>query len=385
MGHTAAQAHCDPRIWSKLPPELVERVFSFMDSNEIAVSIRPVSKATASQFNGSKHTSIRLSRPVPPHAFSAHWLAPGATRGLTLKQRRQLLTAASGVVANLEVAQLAAGCCLPTYEVFEAAASAAGGGHWHVCEWLLSLGLTWSSSGEAEAARGGHVDLMEWLLERRSQMRLKDPAEQAAKPVEGAAHGCDLATLQRLWLGLGQHHSRDKDRILFAAAGSPMPDWAAKVEWLEAQGCSYTTAASGHLHVLEWLVETFGEEAVQLRADLFHAAACSGSVGLLAWLRDCGCPWDESAYTGAAQSGCEAALEWLVEWGCPMPTDGGPYNIVCCNGDMATVRCLRRLGVLWGPANWVYREAQNDGAPEPMLRWLKEEGCPVDFGGEAEH
>ncbi|KXZ48457.1 hypothetical protein GPECTOR_27g627 [Gonium pectorale] len=440
----------------------------------MATSFRGVNKATAARFSGPEHTTIRLSRPVPPHAFAAHWLAPGATRGLTLKQRRQLLclTAASGVVANLEVAERAAGCGPLTYEVFKASASAAGGGHWHVCEWLLSLELTWSSSGEVEAARGGHVGLMEWLQERRPQLRIGQRHVLCqVRLIKEAAHGCDLATLQRLWLGSGQVRSQDKGRILSAAAGSPTPDWAAKVEWLEAQGCPTSSAAmaaatalpdveaaarlrwlrgrgypvewhawqaaayegkmaalqhllsevhvdaedqrrvavyvaegghlavlqalhlagqaisppgsaraaagGGHLHVLAWLVETFGAEAVRLDLELFHCAARSGSVELLAWLRERGCPWDAEAYNRAASSGCEAALEWLAERGCPMPAEGDPYPAVCANGDLAAARCLLRLGVPWGPMWSVYQQASTLGAPEPMLRWLLEAGCPV--------
>ncbi|KXZ44125.1 hypothetical protein GPECTOR_73g646 [Gonium pectorale] len=431
----------------------------------------------------------------------------GATRGLTLKQRHQLLslTAASGVVANLGVAEQAAGCVL-TYQVFEAAAAtgklescqwlrgrgcpmeecegsgcgllgaAAAGGHRHVCEWLLGLGLVWSSDGLAEAARGGHVGLMEWLQERRPHMRLieKTAAEPDAQLLllEGAAHGCDLATLQRLWRASGALRSREEGcggpTLAAAAAGSPTPDWAAKVKWLEAQGCprgsaaqaaaacpdaparlawlrgrgfpvnestvvaaarsgnvaavqyllaevgvapagrstapayaaqgghlaalqalhaagwgvgashtSRTAAARGHLHVLAWLVGTFGGEAVVLDAELLARAARSGSVELLAWLLERGCPWDGGAYKSAAESGCEAALEWLAARGCPMPFDRSPYAAACANGDLAAVRCLRRLGVPWGFGWGVLSASAVFEAPEPVLRLLLGEDDPA--------
>ncbi|KXZ41333.1 hypothetical protein GPECTOR_545g553 [Gonium pectorale] len=190
------------RVWPQLPTELAEHIISFLDPNEVP-GFRLVNQAAAAQFRGPSYTTIRLSQPVPPQLFAAHWLAPGSTRGLTLKRRWQLLslTAASGVVANLEVALRAAGCTL-TAEVFLAAAAAgrldmcrwllqrgcptikdgasgsqllaaaALGGQQHVCEWLMGLNLTWMWGGFCEAARGGHVDLMEWLLQRRPQLDL---------------------------------------------------------------------------------------------------------------------------------------------------------------------------------------------------------------------
>ncbi|KXZ49139.1 hypothetical protein GPECTOR_23g67 [Gonium pectorale] len=145
--------------------------------------------------------------PVPPRAFAEHWLAPGATRGLTLQRRRQLLclTAASGVVANLEVAMEASGCLL-THEILEAAAAAgqlafcqfcsqrscspgcgrvesfssalscaAKAGHRHVCEWLLEAEpRAWSWGAVAAAAVGGRVGLVERLLPRAEDWA--DPA-----------------------------------------------------------------------------------------------------------------------------------------------------------------------------------------------------------------
>ncbi|KXZ45028.1 hypothetical protein GPECTOR_59g636 [Gonium pectorale] len=485
--------------WDGLLPELAEKIVGCLDPNEVP-SFRLVNKAAAAQFRAPHHTTYRLSKPVPPHAFAAHWLAPGATRGLTLKRRRQLLslTAASGVVANLEVAVQAAGCLL-TAGVFEAAAkagqldscvwlrehgcpaieayadysfllsAAASGGHKHVCEWLLGLDLAWRWDGVDDAARGGHVELMQWLLQRRAEMNGDaNPSFNKGPVIACVAYGCDLPTLQRLWQAGGELDEWSKAEALTAATGSPTPDWAAKVEWLEAQGCprrsanqaaqrpdavarlawlrargfpleplaanaaafagnvaavqyllgeadvrlgedeqksianfalsfghlpvlqalhaaglpvgaSYparAAACGGHLHVVAWLVETFGAEAMRMDAHLYQAAAASGNVQQLTWLRERGCEWDSCATTCAAKSGCEEAVEWLVAQGCPVEGNGDPYVNVCYNGDLAMARLLRRLGVPWGPAGRVV-ERTAECAPPPMLRWLLEEGCPV--------
>ncbi|KXZ51267.1 hypothetical protein GPECTOR_13g754 [Gonium pectorale] len=485
-------------------PELAERIMSHLDRNEVATSFRVINKAMAKHLIGPEHTTVRLSQPVPPHAFTEHWVSPGATRRLTLQKRRKLLslTAATGVVANLEVAEQVAGCLL-CYEVFEAAASAgqlvsckwllergcptsppwrkgsgllaaaAGGGHWRVCEWLLSLDLTWSSGGEAEAARGGHVRLMEHLQERCIWPEFLQAEYRKAEIVKGVSHGCDLATLQRLWPTWGKLEWQDRRDALAAAAGSSTPDWASKVEWLEEQGCPRSAAVAcgvvsrpdafarlawlrgrgypldesaveeaaragnmelvrhlvteasvppaddssvptdaaalaghltvlqalhgagwalfpdaaaeaatsgGHVHVLAWLLETFGAAALELDdPGMPCAAGNSCSAELLTWLREHGCDWCEATYRGAAESGCEVTLEWLAERGCPMPDDGSPYTAACVNGDLATARCLRRLGCPWGSEeNGPFSGALHAGAPVPMIRWLLEEGCPVD-------
>ncbi|KXZ41131.1 hypothetical protein GPECTOR_745g908 [Gonium pectorale] len=244
------------RVWPQLPTELAEHIISFLEPNEVP-GFRLVNQAAAAQFRGPSYTTIRLSQPVPLQLFAAHWLAPGSTRGLTRKRRRQLLslTAASGVVANLEVALRAAGCTL-TPEVFLAAAAA---GRLDMCRWLLQRGCPTTKDGAsgsqilAEAARGGHQHVCEWLM------------------------------------GLN----------------------------------------------LTWMWGGFCE------------AAQSGSVELLAWLRCRGCEWGSEAFTAAVESGCEEAVEWLLTKGCPVEAGGAPYLAACRNGDLATVRLLRRLGVPW--------------------------------------
>ncbi|KXZ49043.1 hypothetical protein GPECTOR_23g13 [Gonium pectorale] len=534
--------HWSVDVWPQLPPELAERIVSSLDHNEIAGTFCRVNKATAERFSGPQQTTIRLSERVPTHAFAAHWLAPGATRGLTLEQRKRLvrLVAASDVLANLEVALQAAGFVAAVHEAFDAAAgaghlstcqwlwdysrgrtedfyapyahlavaSAAGGGHRHVCEWLLSIDPKAPASTAIKAARGGHADLAEWLFQQGP------PLSAVSFYMSEVAHGCDLPVLQRAWLRLGPSLSpHSKETLLSSAASSPTPDWAAKVEWLEALGCrpgttaalyaaelpdcgealarltwlrgrgypvdgavvaaaacngntaalqalltevpvddndvnaevawGYTAAMdaaagghltalqalhaagcpmqeylgalaplaarAGHLHVLVWLLGPQWAEPVVLDEYVFTAAVASGSVELLAWLRQRGCPWGSSAfaaaaeaggvellawlrqrgcpysrhvYTVAAEAGCVAALEWLAEQGCLMEESGQPYAKACANGDMAAARCLRRLGVPWGPTGHVFLGAAEQGflqAPLPLLRWLLREGCPVDF------
>ncbi|EFJ40451.1 hypothetical protein VOLCADRAFT_119967 [Volvox carteri f. nagariensis] len=83
--------------------------------------------------------------------------------------------------------------------------------------------------------------------------------------------------------------------------------------------------------------------------ELAEAAAESGSVETLEWLRSRGCPWDERTFAAAVRGGSGALVEWLHVRGCPI---GDPWEShigrACDRGDLATVGCLRRLSGLGG-------------------------------------
>ncbi|KXZ48109.1 hypothetical protein GPECTOR_30g204 [Gonium pectorale] len=201
-----------------------------------------------------------------------------------------------------------------------------------------------------------------------------------------------------------------------AAAGSPTPDWRAKVEWLEARGYPRTdgacaavaglpdamerlawlrqrghpvseqvvvaagragnltmlqflqetgtevgeavweAASGGHLHVVAWLVEAPGVE-VQPSPALLDEAALSGNLELLAWLCERGCAPHGGSVTLdlAAAAGNVEALEWLVERGWAMGDDGQAYINAASNNDPATLHCLVRLGCPWGQPDSLFR------------------------------
>ncbi|KXZ51869.1 hypothetical protein GPECTOR_11g305 [Gonium pectorale] len=492
--------NAEPRVWSQLPPELAERIVSFMDRNEVATNFRLFNKAAAAQFRGPQYTTIRLSQPVPPHTFAAKWgaLFGGSTRGLTLKRRQQLvcLVAASGVVPNLEVAQRASRT-VQRYETFVAAAAAgqlesckwlrirnfpisaidldssgllgaaARGGHQHVCAWLLRAHPRigpWASRGEAEAARGGHVRLMDWLLARR---RPVDPAEgsayrrgrrdgalpaapvasltgpEAAELITAAAHGCGLPTLQRLWtayarhlrhdvdgqaaalagLGVLAHQRGDKEEVLAAAAGSPTPDWAAKMEWLEAQGCprgrgAVAEAAAGSgpdaAARLAWLLGRGGYgvdhravvaaarggnvEALQLLLGLVlpprppallqprdsiiwaasDQAAQGGHLEALRLLHGAGwLPEVRVCYQTAAREGHLHILAWMVQ-ALGVALDADLFKAGAASGSVEVMAWLAERGCAWDQLAW---NAAAEAGCEEALEWLAERGCPMPDNG----
>ncbi|GLC38684.1 hypothetical protein PLESTB_000590000 [Pleodorina starrii] len=466
----AAEKAASRGVWL---PGIVNHIARFMSANEIACTLRLVDKQTSQQFNG--HRETKLSVPSPTHAFKRRWGSPNAFRGFSRLQRQKLLclTAASGSIANLEIALDNAGL-VASSELLNAAAaagqlevcvllrqrgclwgdallaSAARAGHRHVCEWLLANGCPARKSPASGAARGGHEGLMYWLMER--QQLQAGPAEEfdLGKLLRAAAAGLNLEALQRLRQHLlaGHHQpqpqqqqgqdgeeeedevqsaavldAHQKARVLGAAAGSPTPDWRAKVKWLEGLGYPRT----------EHAVKAAASFASRNNAD-----DDDDSIGRLQWLCDRGYPPTSAAAEPALKHGSVAVLHLLVERGVvppgrgsraqmhaahkghvavlqyllahgdrPSPStvsinaaDGGQLHVVAwavealnvtpnnnpdlldraaSSGNMQLLTWLQERGWTWGPEA-VFDAAE--GGCEEALEWLVlEQGCPLPADG----
>ncbi|GLC40940.1 hypothetical protein PLESTB_000964500 [Pleodorina starrii] len=234
---TAAAGDVSQLPWGDLPPQLWIHIASFLPPNEVACTLRLVHKAAAELLRD--RTAVRLSDHSPPHAFVWRWGSSQAWHDMPYKQRRRLLelTASSGSLANLKTALPASGCFLAAW-LF---ASAAGGGHTHMCLWLEDQGCPCNELGAVvAAARGGHLAVVRWLLARVRQQQQQDEQQQL------------------------QQQQQDPHR-------------------LRDVGCAAFTAAAGagHRALCEALLAdddvTFDE-----RAPI--AAARGGHVGLTEWL-----------------------------------------------------------------------------------------------------
>lgn len=199
-GSPSATAHgnnceevADPsRVWL---PDIVSRIADFLAPNEVAATLRLVCKATASfkpapvdattgvparrqQLRPRAANTIRLSEPVPRHAFHSRWIASGGLHRLSLRQRQRLLalTAASGDLTNLRAAAAAAACSIGS----EVAVAAAAAGRLHVLRWLQRRGVGMAGWQVLAAAAGsGRREVFLWLVGR----------QRAAGGGEGAAVG----------------------------------------------------------------------------------------------------------------------------------------------------------------------------------------------------
>jgi hypothetical protein len=228
--HPASSVSIEPQLigWHLLPAEQVRHVASFMEPNEVVCNLRLLDKATAKILEG--WTTVRLSQPVPHHAFASHWRDEDSTRVLSLKQRQQLLctTARSGSVANLEVAFAAAGCN-PTVCVGNAAAAA---GHVHICEWLHSRGVQHGSI--FNAARSGSSAMVRWVSQQ-----VADPHDRGY-----VAAACMVAAA-------GSGHRMLCEELLAEVAQE------GRAETLQSAACR--SAEDGHLDLALWLLDQLGD------------------------------------------------------------------------------------------------------------------------------
>ncbi|GLC38470.1 hypothetical protein PLESTB_001729400 [Pleodorina starrii] len=366
-------------------PGIVACIAHHLPANEVASTLRLIDKTTSQQF--AHHKTLRLSLPSPIHVFRERWGRPSAFRALSHEQRLQLLclTAASGSVANLEVALVSAGLDLGR-ELLEAAAAAgqldmckvlrargcllglslltaAKAGHRHVCEWMLASGCPLNGDVVHSAASGGQEDLMQWLLTELLGRPNDDVYLVCGQLLEAAGGHLSLEALQRLWQQLmaGRHGRKlqqqleqlnewDQGAILAAAAGSTTPDWQAKVAWLEGLGYPRTARAC--------------KSAVR-------AGNGDAAVARLQWLHGRGYPLQAEVAEAAVSLGNLAALRFLVEQAGVRPTgDEFPVTAAARQGHLAVLQYLHASGL---PVNAcsVAEEAARAGHL-PILSWAVE-------------
>ncbi len=277
----------------QLPTALQLHILSFLPPNDRALSGRLVSPDAAGALTGPDHCTASLSQPLPPHAVPlAVEAGQQHVRQLPFQHKLQLLctAAASGSEVNLEAALAA---LQPS--VFP--------------ELLLRGKKYCGGDPGVSALAAGHPQLLDWLLHRCPNL-LRTQAL-----VEIAALSCDLEGLQTAW-GLlkcyrasraGSSSSDDgctllDQSVLDAAAKSAAPDAVTKMEW----------------------VLSAGQGSCSLQESTAVAAARSGDLGRLRWLRDRGCPVSGVQMLEFALRHADLTVaQWLVdEAGCELPAAG---------------------------------------------------------------
>ncbi len=308
-------------------------------------------------------------------------------------------------------------------------ARALSDGHMAVVDWLVrEVGPPVRSAKPPEraylwesAAEGGNLQAMRWL--QRCGLRARRGAMEAAaacgrlEAVRFLHEECEVGLRSRA--------------VFSAAAGSGSVPHSA---WLLQAGCpmsrdAYGSAAgAGHGAMLTWQAREarcpWGRETLrdvlhefwsgtrdsvdegssndpQLkqavwalleagcppgggtdRADSIGAAAQLGYLDLIRYLREeRGVAFAPGTLAAAARGGCVPVVEWLVGAGCRAGAgaDNDPYLAAVttsCTADVATLSCLRRLGVPWSAS--VLRWAVDEGVALRVLRWMVEQGAPWD-------
>ncbi len=341
--------------------------------------------------------------------------------GCKLRTATALGAARSGDLARLQWLR-ERGCPVGGQEVLAAALEFANAS---VADWLVdeagcSLPVQQHHGEEAAphlaaaAAASGSAAKLRWL-------QAHGIAVVPSFLMEAAARSGDLGAVQLLHRECGGELLNPK--VMDAAVASGSVEMAA---YLLSAGCSarrcdvHTASCSGSIDMIRWLVENGGQanlgcklfpmiaawpegsaehgrkllEAVRLVAQprlqdcadaeaTMRTAAARGDLKVLRCLHEeLGWGLGGSVLGGAAEGGCELVLEWLVKCGCG---GGKAHELDRCyleagaHGDLATLECLRRLGVPW--SNWILMEAARWGLPLPVVRWMWGQGARADAWG----
>ncbi len=322
----------------QLPTALQLHILSLLPPNDRALSGRFACRDAADALSGPQHCTASLSQPLPPHA--APWAQEAGqqhVRQLPFRHKFQLLSTAarSGSEVNLEVAW-----ALLEPSVFP-----------ELLQNELDRVNPYPDPGVA-AVTAGHALLLGWLL------RFCPGLVHSEEVLGAAALHHPLAGLQQVWDALrdyfnsgssnssvshgnngGRPNSRRADltqAVLDAAARSHTQDAVAKMEWLLVAGA----------------------DSCRLRGSTAAAAARTGDLGRLRWLRERGCPFGKLALSGALESASLSVAQWLVGEGlCELPQGEGEGE---------------------GSSHWdsfLYAAAKSsDGVAK--LEWLQEQGAP---------
>ncbi len=304
-----------------LPTVLQLHILSFLPPNDRALSGRLAFLDAADALSDPDHCTASLSQPLPPHAVP--WAVEAGqqhARQLPFWHKLQLLctAAASGSEANLEVA-----LALLQPNVFPE---------------LLQRWVPYNGPDPGVAAvKAGHPQLLGWLLRRCPGL------VDIQSALGRAAWHCDLAGLQATWEVLCGSASCTSpaargprppvlDQLVFdTAAGSPTPDAVAKMQWVLA-----TAAGEG--------------STCSMESSTAAAAARSGDLCRLRWLRDRGCPMRGGDVLVAALGYADLSVaQWLVdEAGCDLPAPGAGYNPAWRNLFMVSMlRCGQVAKLRW--------------------------------------
>ncbi len=251
MSHTSCQpASASDQLWLllDLPNKCIEHVIELLPANELPCNLRLVTKHAARSFNRQEQKTVNISTKnangivVPNHAIAARWGAPGAARGLTLKQRKTLLCymAHNGCgFSHLTNLAEALGCKAD----IDVLTAAAGAGHTRLCEQLLkALRLSaeeraFSSGAVAAAAWGGHLETVQRLV------------------------GAGLSFTA--WDGCIDH-----DPMAAAAVGGHrrICEWLLGRGW-ESDWCADTLAQGGHWDAAQYVTRLTGKQLKDLQVS----------------------------------------------------------------------------------------------------------------------
>ena len=215
-------------------------------------------------------------------------------------------------------------------------ALAASGGHLAVLEWLHKETICpWNHTAFRWAMQHGKLEVLEWLK--------KNGAAWSGECISLAMIRGDLDSLRWAWTN-GYYFDLDAYKTWAANDG-----FLEVLKWLVDEmrvqlndEIALAAARHGRLEILKWIRSRQNLEAATWCYDMITAAAQSGSIETLEYLRDTGAQWHHNAWTKAANSGKLHVLKWLSEKGCPAGETREDL-IAAAYGNRQIVKWLRSL------------------------------------------
>lgn len=139
------------------------------------------------------------------------------------------------------------------------------------------------------------------------------------------------------------------------------------LKWAQENGCPWDSwiyaraASNGYLEILKW-ASANGHEL----DDICSGAASNGHLEVLKWARENGCRWDRTcAY--AAGGGHFEVLKWARENGCPW--DYWTCSMAACNGHLEILKWAWENGCECDSWAWVFAALN---CRFDVLEWLEE-------------
>ncbi len=390
------------------PRDLLLRILALLPPNDLALSGRLACKDAAQRFQGPQHCTACLGQPLPSYvaavgtidvspshaklptptsATTAITSAPDtrlwfqtsaeeALRQLTFRQKLLLLrrAAASGCEANVEFAwQLLQPHVFP--EVLQSS----------YCHILLQRG----PQPRGPAPDVGSVAIASGLAHMLPSLAQRCPGLlDPARTLEAAATHCNLAGLQAAWDAVGQRlleglgtQPSERSRgfwkcMLAAAAGTSTPNALGKMEWV-------------------WEMSRGAGDPGAL-AHAYGAAASSGDLGRMGWLRGRGLAWRT---VGALEAVVKHADLGFIQ---RMEAKGGylppahdeswtTASVVSAaaaspRGSATKLRWLAGLGAALGQLDAVKHAAERGDLEAVQLlagHWLADRGAPAPLPDDA--
>ncbi len=342
----------------QLPTAVQLHILSLLTPNDRALSGRLVSPDARDAFSGAQHCTASLSEPLVAHA-AARAVAAGQQYVLQLPfwHKLQLLctAAASGCEVNLAVAlevlqpsvfaellqpSVVPGLLqLPIRNTDRRVFGANRSEDSHNPDAWRERRVHYDP-GQA-AVKAGHPDVLGWLARRCPGLL------RPQRVLEAAARHCSLAGLQTAYealqgsvnsggaIGRGGLRQMPSQGMLDEAAASATPDYLAKMEW----------------------ILSLGGPNCRLQESTAEAAARSGDLHRLQYLRSRGCPMGGDAFLKRALMHADLGMaQWLVDEAvCHMPQAMDEWGLgqllfAAAHGSdgVAKLQWLQARGILLG-------------------------------------